>query len=354
MGHDLPPLPLRDVHTVRWYVLSLPACHKGPAKGLRKELDRRVRLGEPTFDFFAPSFVEMHRREGRLVETHRPLLYNYVFIRSSVYEIFRLKRDFPLYNFLPSVDGRGSYPFVSDREMENLRWGARSYSDELPAHTPEAGYLRKGDRIRITDGRFKGVEASVVIQPGVGEREVMVCVDNWMWVPLLRVQPGEYEVISLAEEGKHVYTRLDNSRIQNGLHEALGRHWGDGGVTAIDRELATETLRAYGELQLDSAVMRCKLYSLLLPAYTILGDEERQKSLIGTIVSFLPLIRAEQSLALLLLTLYGCTDSSIYYYRAHELIDPWSRESSPKKSKLFLIRRLADYDRWLKHVGIEN
>ena len=51
-------------------------------------LDRRVRLGEPTFDFFAPSFVEMHRREGRLVETHRPLLYNYVFIRSSVYEIF--------------------------------------------------------------------------------------------------------------------------------------------------------------------------------------------------------------------------------------------------------------------------
>ena len=250
MGHDLPPLPLRDVHAVRWYVLSLPACHKGPAKGLKKELDRRVRLGEPTFDFFAPSFVEMRRREGHLVETHRPLLYNYVFIRSSVYEIFRLKRDFPLYNFLPSVDGRGSYPFVSDREMENLRWVARSYSDELPVYVPEAGYLRKGDRIRITDGRFKGVEASVVIQPGVGEREVMVCVDNWMWVPLLRVQPGEYEVISLAEEGKHVYTRLDNSRIQNGLHEALGRHWGSCGVTAADRELAAETLRTYGDYRI--------------------------------------------------------------------------------------------------------
>ena len=35
---------------------------------------------------------------------------------------------------------------------------ARSYSDELPVYVPEAGYLRKGDRIRITDGRFKGVE----------------------------------------------------------------------------------------------------------------------------------------------------------------------------------------------------
>ena len=56
MGHDLPPLPSRDVHAVRWYVLSLPACHKGPAKGLKKELDRRVRLGEPTFDFLRPLF----------------------------------------------------------------------------------------------------------------------------------------------------------------------------------------------------------------------------------------------------------------------------------------------------------
>lgn len=100
-------------------------------------------FGRAYVRFFAPSFVEMHRREGRLVETHRPLLYNYVFIRSSVYEIFRLKRDFPLYNFLPSVDGRGSYPFVSDREMENLRWVARSYSDELPVYVPEAGYCVK-------------------------------------------------------------------------------------------------------------------------------------------------------------------------------------------------------------------
>ena len=155
---------------------------------------------------------------------------------------------------------------------------------------------------------------------------------------------GDVEIVSLVAETVRELT-LPDARIIAGsvrpFKELL--------AVCEDRELAAETLRTYGELQLDSAVMRCKLYSLLLPAYTILGDEERQKSLIGTIVSFLSLIRAEQSLALLLLTLYGCTDSSIYYYRAHELIDPWSRESSPKKSKLSLIRRLADYDRWLKH-----
>lgn len=52
----------------------------------------------------------------------------------------------------------------------------------------------------------------------------MVCVENWMWVPLLRVMPGEYEVIALNDEDKHVYTRLDNDCMLNGLHSALQRY----------------------------------------------------------------------------------------------------------------------------------
>lgn len=51
----------------------------------------------------------------------------------------------------------------------------------------------------------------------------MVCVENYMWIPLLRVQPGQYEVISLNDSGKHVYTRLDNDRLLSKLHKALGR-----------------------------------------------------------------------------------------------------------------------------------
>ena len=349
MGHDLPPLPLRDVHTVRWYVLSLPACHKGPAKGLEKELDRRVRLGEPTFDFFAPSFVEMHRREGRLVETHRPLLYNYVFIRSSVYEIFRLKRDFPLYNFLPSVDGRGSYPFVSDREMENLRWVARSYSDELPVYVPDSNRLLKGDRVRITSGYFTGMEAEVVIQPGGGHKDVMARILDCMWVPLLEVKPGEYELIELNTKGKHVYTHLDNDRLSEGLHDALGRYHASGVVVDEDARLAREVLRGYASLRGETDVIRCKLYSLLLPAYLLLGESDEFDRLRSTMRSMLPVIKAGQSRALLLVTLYGCTDSSLYQRMAHELVDPWMEEASPKRSKSVLIRRLRDYDRWLGH-----
>ena len=354
---DYPPIlaeqseSKRNSQAVRWYVLTLPSCHRGPAVGLQRELDRRIRCGEPEFEFFAPSYVEVKNEDGHFVNTRRPLLYNYVFVRSSESEIYRMKQELPQYNFLPRVrEGlRGYYPYLSDEAMRNLQWGARSYCDELPVYMPETERLAKGDRIRIIAGRSKGAEARVAIRPGGGRKDVVVCVENWMWVPLLHVRPGEYEIIALHESGKHVYTRLDNDQLLEDLHEALGRRCTPNSVTDADRTLASETIRQYGKLEMNSDVLRCKLYSILLSAYTILEATDECENLIGMILKILPLVKAEQARAGLLVTLYGCTDSSLDYERAHEIVDRWKKEESPKKSKLRLIRWLDDYDSWLGH-----
>lgn len=98
-----------------------------------------------------------------------------------------MKQVLPQYNFLPRVkNGQYSYyPYLSDKEMLNLQWVARAYSNELPVYVPETKRLMKGDKVRITAGRFKGVEACVAIQPGAGQKDLVVCVENWLWVPLL-------------------------------------------------------------------------------------------------------------------------------------------------------------------------
>lgn len=346
----------RNSQIVRWYVLVLPISGKGtyrgnPAAALQGELDRRIRNGEPRFEYFAPTYTEAKETKSGFVDTKRPLLFNYVFVRASENEIYRMKQHLTQYNFLPRIrDGKSEYyPYLTDEAMENLRWVARSYSNVLPLYAPEPERLMKGDRVRITEGKFKGVEASVIIQPGAGRKDVVVCVEGCMYVPLLSVEPGQYEVIALNSENRHVYTRLNGDRLPNGLHEALRRHHSAEGVTEADRRLAAETLSHYGSLTMESDVMRCKLYAILLPAYAILGDRERYEALMGTIRSILPLVRAEQSLALLLVTLYGCTDNSIYRNQAHAIVDAWLTEKSPKKSKQQLIRRLADYDEWFGH-----
>lgn len=351
----------KNSNAVRWYVLALPTSRQGhyqgnPARALRMELERRTRNGEPVFEYFAPSYVEVRKQHGDLVRTNHPLLYNYVFIHASEAEIYRMKRFLPQYNFLPRVREKDDayYPYLSDEAMENLKWVAASYSDVLPVYTPGPERLMKGDRIRITEGQFKGVEASVIIQPGGGRKEVMVCVENCMYVPLLCVEPGQYEVIALNADNRHVYTRLNGDRLPAGLHKALKRYHSPEGVTDADRALASEVLQQYANLQLDSDVMRCKLYSMLLPAYAILGDREAFDQLLGTVRSILPLIRAEQSRSLLLVTLYGCTNCCLDYEQAHAAVDPWRGEQPLKKSKAQLLRRLDDYDCWLGHRAGSN
>ena len=203
--------------------------------------------------------------------------------------------------------------------------------------------------MRITSGYFAGMEAEVVIQPGGGHKDVMARILDCMWVPLLEVKPGEYELIELNTKGKHVYTHLDNDRLSEGLHAALGRYHASGGVCEEDRRLAGEVLRCYAFLRAETDVICCKLCSLLLPAYKLSGDEEAFVRLHDTMRGMLPAVKAAKSRALLFVTLYGCTDNALYRRMAHEVVDPWLDEASPKKSKLSLIRRLGDYDRWLKH-----
>lgn len=70
--------------------------------------------------------------------------------------------------------------------------------------------------------------------------------------------------------------------------------------------------------------------------------------LFNEVRSILPLVKAEQSRALLLVTLYGCTDNRFHYARTHE--DPRRDDTAAlRKTKKRLLQRLDDYDRWPGH-----
>lgn len=86
-------------------------------------------------------------------------------------------------------------------------------------------------------------------------------------------------------------------------------------------------------------------------AHTVLGNREERGELEAFSCTILPLLKAEQSRALLLATLYGCTDNNMYYHEAHTLIVPWRKEPDMKKSKRQLLQWLDDYDEWLGHRG---
>lgn len=341
----------KNSHVIRWYVLTVPGSYRGRTDELQAEVERRAAEGEPTFDFFAPTYTKVRTVRGHEENIKRPLLFNYVFIHASESEIKRMKKRLPAYNFLSRVRGEGgeSFPYLTDAAMQNFRWVAKAYEDRLPAYVPDVTRLVKGDRIRILEGQFSGVEATLISSVGSSDKDIVVRVDDWLWVPLLHVSPGQYEIIALNSSAKHEYFHFDNDKLRQGLHQAMGRYLVGAPLTEDDRQLASKALLAFRNLQVDTDVMRCKRYAYLLTIHTLLGNEVERDELIHTIRSFLPLVKAEQSRALLHVTLYGCTNDHLDFEAAHRLVTPWMSESNPKKSKRQLIDQLRDYDCWLGH-----
>ncbi len=333
--------------------MLFPFGKKGLTVGLEQELERRKLAGEAPFEYFAPTYVHTKEVDGKIVTTRDPLLYNYFFIHTTEDSLFVLKRHQPQYSVLRRVtnaDGSYYYPYVSDSTIKTLQWIARSYGGSIPLCLLDQTLLAKGDRIRITRGQFKGIEAHLVSRPKSSTSQVMVYVENWMCVPLMNVSPTQYEIIDICDAGEKPRTShgLDNPTLMLALHEALCRfHRGE--TTEADRRLAKETYLRFADLKVETSILRCKLFSVLLPAGIISGDKEKADGLLGMIRIILPKVTAEQSLALLMVTLYGCTDNAFYHEKAHSLVDPWSGEESPKKSKQQLINRLADYDKCFGH-----
>ncbi len=339
-----------SLNVVRWYLIIYPYGRKHLPVGLNREINRRDKAGETPIEYFAPQYVEAREVDGKIVTTNKALFENYVFVKSSIKEIFVMKRYEERYNLARKEyrnNGEYYYPYVSDEVIENLKWIAQSYSGVIPIYVDDTSWLIKGDRVRITSGPLKGIEATLFSNRKNNRKEIMVVIDNWMSVPLLHVKENQYVVIALNGKTDKKEIKIGDDIIPR-LHEILCRKY-NGVLDEEDKKYVSDIIAGYSRLEVHTDVIRCKLYSILLMAYTIGKQTERRANLIGNIHVILPAITAEQSKALLLTTLYGCTDNNLYYRHAHKIVDQWKLEDNPKKSKRELIQRLNDYDRYLGH-----
>lgn len=342
---------LHMINVVRWYILILPGNHRGrPSAALEREFNRRRRNGEKVYDYFAPTMVSVtanHRRSST------PLLYNYIFMKASVKEILELKEILPQYNFLRKRryvnEYENSYPFLTDEEMENLRWVAKAYNDILPVFSPDASFVTKGDKVKITSGPYKGIVAEVATVKGSKSPKVFLRLPEVFNVPLWNIAPNEYEVIEINESDKSIYDRLNNDRYNKGLHKGLENRF-TSTVTQEDINLATEVVNYFKNLKSPKGALRTRKTVLLLKAYTILGDEENRKNIMSEMVTLAHLTKSINLQMLIYTTIYGCTDSSIYYNKSHELLGKLTDDSKLRKSQINLISHLKDYDRWFGHT----
>lgn len=333
--------------------MFFPWGKNGLTAGLELELKRRKNAGEKLFEYFAPTCVMIKEVDGKMVTTTENMLYNYFFVHTTEDDLFEIKRHQPQYSVMrpkTNSDGTHQYPFVSDNTIRTLQWVAKSYGGRIPICFIDQMLLVKGDRIRITKGRFKGTEARLVAQPNSDRKDILVSVDNWMCVPLMNVHPEQYTLIGLNDSDEQVeaMSGLDNALLSQKLHEAMCRFHAKK-ANEDDMKLAEKVRSEFAGLKVTTTLQRCKQYVFLLQAHTILGETEKAASILSLMQVLLVEIKSELVIASSFITMYGCTDSIFDYEKSHQIIDAWTKEKTPRKSQQVLIDRLADYDKCFGH-----
>lgn len=350
--------------------MTYPQSSKGLTEGLKREVQRRIRDCESPIEYFAPTFVEAVEVKGQLVNSEKLLLFNYFFVHASEEQIYRMKQFEPQYNFFRKRydgEGVGCFPFVTEEVINSLRCIAEAYCGKLPVYIVDAPWLIKGDRVKITRGQFKGVEATLFENQQSGNKEIMVSLDDFAWVPILKLKPGDYELLELYNKNAAAFDLLTDKQLLD-LHAALMRKYlslRESATTEViplnsdtviarecndrsnlieDKQLAEEIIKQFQGIAPNSDIKRSKMFTALLLSYKILDDEPRLTALMSTIKQMLPAVKAEHPRALLLLALYAVSSNEVYRNQFLEHTASWTKTGALKKNKQLLLEKFTELE----------
>ena len=228
------------------------------------------------FDYFAPMRERSVVMKGREVKRTVPLALNYVFFHTDDFlQLRAMVRDIPRVSMLyhqPSRDAKADQyeskyrPMIAnDREMEMFIKAASFYSQGAPLAVPDRTLMMKGDKVRIIDGPFKGVEGVLMSQQGKDGGKVAVSIGDLISVSTLDISPENIQVIQFAHGNKHIYKKMDSFKLR--IDRALARLAEGQPLTADERKHIETFIRRFSMVQTDTVNTEAKLAMYVLLGY---------------------------------------------------------------------------------------
>lgn len=107
------------------------------------------------------NYIPMHTAERTYNGTSRkvwePLVHNLIFVRTSAGELKRIKSESALPIRYIMNRETNTPTVIPEREMQDFIAVVATLNEHVEIVPPEAVDLSSGDRVRITDGPFKGI-----------------------------------------------------------------------------------------------------------------------------------------------------------------------------------------------------
>lgn len=135
-------------------------------------------LSERHYEYFLPVVpTKLKSTDDGIQKGFRFLIRNLVFVRSDYRRILDFKRDYNnLIQFIVRpIEGKSDPICVPDRQMEDFKRVCRYADSEVTELTDEElSQLRPNARVRIMDGKLKGVEGYYQQIRRLGKKRVFV------------------------------------------------------------------------------------------------------------------------------------------------------------------------------------
>ena len=270
-----------------WYVL----------KAANLSLSLRDEFKNSKIEYYLPTHVELRNVGGQRKRVERPLVFNFIFVRSTIDEIKSFCRNRPdlrlhvVYNHKPIHDSVAAEPlYICDHQMNMFQKAIMFYNgQEIPFVKPEEMELEKGDEVRIIGGQFSGLEGILVSQKGKDGGRVVVHLSNVIAVRTLEIEPEYLQILHFGKDNKHFYKHIDSylPRLDRVL-EAKGRK-----ITASELAPIETFVKRFSQLRTDTINSEAKVQALLCVSCCLIGDNEGANSARIKLQNLLPHINSQ-------------------------------------------------------------
>ena len=157
----------------QWFVLRVT---------YHRELIAQEKLQAIGVDIFVPvKRIKDTDKRGKPVWKRVAALHNYIFVHSTREKVDCIKQEYiPWLRYVisPNRDSGRKIMTVPPKQMESFIAIAGNENERILYLNPDELHLTNGDRVRVTDGPFKGAEGILIKIENKREKRVAVKIDG--------------------------------------------------------------------------------------------------------------------------------------------------------------------------------
>ena len=160
----------------------------------RRGMQIKALLDKKGIISFIPMHYEMQEKNGRKKRVLVPVIYDLIFVYTAQSELQWIKDRVPYLQYM--IDLRNKQKIiVPDVQMRQFIAVAGTYDEHLIFFSPDELTLRRGTKVRIIGGDFKGYEGIFIKVKGARDRRVVISLQGILAIAMATLPPDLIEII---------------------------------------------------------------------------------------------------------------------------------------------------------------